>query len=96
MVAKYDGGAAFPRPYSVSGQKAALDRSVPEQNGMSLRDWFAGKALAATDWETALAEEFKTPNLLEASGGVDARFDALASRCYEIADAMLAAREVGD
>ena len=96
MVAKHDGEAAFPRPYSVSGQRAALERGVLEQNGMSLRDWFAGQALAATDWEKALAEQFKTPNVFEASGGVDARFEALAARCYELADAMLTKREVGD
>lgn len=35
-----DGGPAFPRPYSE-------DESVyyPDQEGMSLRDWFAGQAM---------------------------------------------------
>ncbi len=90
-MAKHGGEPAFPRPRSHD----SLGHSASQQ-GMSLRDWFAGQALAATDWEVALSEEFKTPTLMEASGGVDARFNALAARCYEIADAMLAARETGD
>ena len=41
---KDDGGAAFPRS-AYSGQGHAID--IFEQDGMSLRDWFAGQYLAA-------------------------------------------------
>ena len=36
-----DGGPAFPRPYSSTGD----GMSVYSQSGMTLRDWFAGQAL---------------------------------------------------
>jgi hypothetical protein len=36
-----DGGPAFPRPMVGSGSSNATS----EQDGMSLRDWFAGQAL---------------------------------------------------
>lgn len=63
-----DGGSAFPRDDFHSG--------VP---GMSLRDWFAGQAMAG--WL--------------ASFGPDAgcRASGVADFAYEIADAMLVARE---
>ena len=37
-----DGGPAFPRPYSATDEVP-----IPGQQGMSLRDWFAGQALAS-------------------------------------------------
>jgi len=40
-MAKDNGGPAFPIPHS--------EKWEPE-NGMSLRDWFAGQALASTEW----------------------------------------------
>ena len=70
-----DGGPAFP------------DHPLEHPNywhqgnpGMSLRDWFAGKALAVV---TAAADYTKGP--------CDA---AIAERAYAIADAMLKAREL--
>ncbi len=41
-MAQSDGGPAFPRPYS----QLASGEQVWEQDGMSLRDWFAGQALS--------------------------------------------------
>ena len=41
-MATTDGGAAFPRPMS----KLNPDEVSGDQSGMSLRDWFAGQALA--------------------------------------------------
>jgi hypothetical protein len=37
-----DGGAAFPRPHS---EDKFNDEVVHSQPGMTLRDWFAGRAL---------------------------------------------------
>lgn len=69
-----DGGAAFPVPND--------DRpgAYPAEPGMSLRDWFAGMALAnyvGADREPALT------------------FDDVAADCYAMADHMLAERAKG-
>mgnify|MGYP001575500800 CR=1 FL=1 len=40
-----DGGRAFPRPYGNTGHSNEPSWSTDEV-GMSLRDWFAGQALA--------------------------------------------------
>ena len=42
---KYDGGPAFPKPYSTDEHKDQCNTGFEEQ-GMSLRDYFAGQALA--------------------------------------------------
>lgn len=77
-----DGGPAFPVP----------DTHHPDgqiqygANGMSLRDWFAGQALAGM--LSAFAKQ--------ASKGGPARFaEANCDTAYDIADAMLRARERG-
>jgi hypothetical protein len=49
-------------------------------NGMSLRDWFAGQALAA------LLAAPKEPH-------VTVSHSSMADRAYQVADAMLAARD---
>jgi hypothetical protein len=71
------GGPAFPLstvdPY---------DRSVTTCNGMTLRDYFAAKAMQA--WMTGWATD--RPSMLQA--------DVMADKAYEAADAMLKAREV--
>ena len=66
-----DGGPAFPQGHAV-GEISKME------GGMSLRDYFAAKALQGlcADPSTAGTE------------GID-----LANECYSIADAMLAARE---
>jgi hypothetical protein len=69
-----DGGPAFP---------ACNEANVNGTMGMSLRDWFAGQALAglmARRWED---EHGNVPE------GI---FNIWASSAYQIADAMLAAR----
>ena len=63
-----DGGPAFPR---------AGSDYVKAQESMSLRDWFAGKALEGQ------AHRFDHPHNHR---------ELLAKDCYEIADAMLKAR----
>ena len=67
-----DGGPAFPR---------AGSDYVKAQEGMSLRDWFAGKALEGQ------AHRFDHPHNHR---------ELLAKDCYEIADAMLKARSANE
>jgi hypothetical protein len=64
-----DGGPAFPREYTHKGH-----------SGMSLRDWFAGQALAGS---------LSNPN--HTLGTVT--FEMVSTDCYKWADAMLAARK---
>lgn len=59
-----DGGPAFPVPWETAN------------NGMSLRDWFAGQAMAAFIRRAVSADDW----------------GRLAPASYEAADAMLAAR----
>ena len=68
---------AFPRPFSVDDVDP--DISYPAHVGLSMRDYFAAKALQG---------------LVSAWGGHDVTdFDELASDAYNMADAMLKARE---
>jgi hypothetical protein len=73
-----DGGPAFPR----TGYECANGDWVVPQNGMTLRDWFAGKALA------------HIPELLDAHDA-NKSAEMIAHWSYQIADAMLKAREGG-
>ena len=75
-MAKPDGGPAFPRPYSQSTLMRTYD--AYEQEGMSLRDWFAGMAMAGS---------------LGGVPGGHLSPENLARESYAHADAMLAARE---
>ena len=70
-----DGGPAFPQPdvYHPSGQ---IQYGTP---GMSLRDWFAGQALAGM-WACSV---------------VRGNARELAETAYRNADAMIAARQKG-
>lgn len=79
-----NGGPAFPEAIAVSPSGDVY----PGMGGMTLRDYFAGQALASMDSKTkdkifVLAER----------AGLDVA-DVMASSSYEIADAMLKAREV--
>lgn len=76
-MAKQDGGPAFPR--AAFGAIAAAETYNAEQEGMSLRDWFAGMAL---------------PTVISLTQHSDGVWDSVAvSACaYAVADAMLAAR----
>lgn len=89
-----DGGAAFPvmPPCDMEGASAS-GFPFPE-SGMSLRDWFAGKAMqAALITDTVPGEACDA--LIEASmrAGRDP-VDQIALNAYECADAMLRARVV--
>ena len=76
MSGKDNGGPAFPRPLSMAHEDAVYHA----QNGMTLRDWFAGQALAG---EMATWTE----------SDVSPYANSVAKRCYKIADAMLEARK---
>jgi hypothetical protein len=68
-----DGGPAFP---------SHGDNYTRDEPGMSLRDWFAGQAIAEI--------------IVRAHGGwQDDTADAIAATAYAIADAMLRARQEG-
>lgn len=66
-----DGGPAFPQPMDDMGTLRA------KTEGMSLRDWLAGQAIAAI-----------TDNARD-----EREIDIVTNRAYRIADAMLRARE---
>ena len=82
MTEKNDGGPAFPRTQWTGSEKNAAHRDVA---GLSMRDWFAGQALAgilpATDNESGRSAFTET----EPSW--------IAQKAYELADAMLEARK---
>lgn len=82
-----DGGPAFARPASEHTKNGTCpDGNDPRdaQAGMSLRDWFAGQALAGM-----MAQGF-IPNQAGQSSHVQWNY---ADAAYAMADAMLKARE---
>ena len=87
-----DGGPAFPVP-SVSWKEKGEDCVAIGTRGMTLRDWFAGQALAGV----VPGIEHEVDKINPDSKYYDQRSDQLhqcaAIRAYCYADAMLAARE---
>lgn len=78
----HNGGPAFPRPISDNGQDHPADRVVSyAQDGMSLRDYFAGQAL-----QGIMAGYWGNPEIFELSAEV------ISNEAYIAADAMLKAR----
>jgi hypothetical protein len=77
-----DGGQAFPMI------DVAIDGNAIGSAGMSLRDWFAGQALAA--W-VASADAFND-ECRERGSSTRIEADDTATSCYQYADAMLKAR----
>jgi len=79
-----DGGPAFPIPIAGcndGGVYNVLEQSGGKYGGMTLRDWFAGQALAG---------------IIANEGMFDHAIMLLnAEACYNQADAMLAARKGG-
>lgn len=81
----YDGGAAFPRPASEDrqhGDQPDGNQTVCEQEGMSIRDYFAAQALTG---------------LIAANAGrqVLPQSEVAAELAYGYADAMLRHRQGG-
>jgi hypothetical protein len=75
MTQKPDGGPAYPQSETLYDDGAELVRT--SHGGMSLRDYFAGQALAGL---------MADPETTESK-------DNVALWCYRYADAMIAARE---
>lgn len=82
MSTPNDGGPAFPQTERVERGDRAIE--VIKSPGMSLRDWFAGQALAES-FKAAFEGSVRTGN---PSGTVE----RAAAMAYELAGAMLAAR----
>lgn len=76
MSARKDGGPAFPRD-------GHPDKNDFPQSGMTLRDYFAGQALAG--WLASFGPDHEVP------AGPSTRI--VACQMYDLADAMIAARE---
>ena len=94
MTTKDDGGPAFPSDMIVGHSVTA---SKP-YSGMSLRDWFAGQALAGAieDYDRVTRRGPGKDNCLPYSNAVlGSRETIIAMQAYNYADAMLAARKGG-
>ena len=84
-MSKETGGSAFPRPFSQKGNFSDSGH-YPKQDGMTLRDYFAAKAMQAVIAEGCYDYE---------EGGTEtavARARFAARDAYLFADAMLAER----
>ncbi len=106
-----DGGPAFPVGVAAfpnaNGEAVIYDSQDRCGGGMTLRDWFAGKAMAEMSlvfldidthcrikgrpWVTRIAEQVDR----SAERCEMESFDYMADTAYEMADAMLRARKVG-
>lgn len=95
-----DGGPAFPRPVSEDTRNGTLregNEVIDAQHGMSLRDYFAAKAMHAefvttfSDTTPQSAEIFLKQS--EKRGHTPEQH--LAFNAYKVADAMLAERRKG-
>jgi hypothetical protein len=72
-----DGGSAFPITHLCYKDEEGV-KAISGSGGMSLRDYFAAQALAASDWANW---DMSWPD----------KGDEIAERCYWLADSMIAA-----
>jgi hypothetical protein len=87
-LAPADGGAAFPTSRVVLNGQDALDGVEIYGPGMTLRDWFAGQALAGM----LAMPSYDNGNFHDNCGEP---FAGPAGYAYRMADAMIAARKAG-
>ena len=86
MSTPNDGGPAFPRPEAFDPHTDDLG-TQPAQEGMTLRDYFAAKAMQG--WVSS------SPQVAgKALNGTAEHADDIAQASYRYADAMLKARKV--
>jgi hypothetical protein len=89
-----DGGPAFPRPaFDAPTGEPTSALSHDEQDGMSLREWFAGQAVAGLLAGDLLKPHANHSGLPFGPALVDA--ETVAVLAFGIADAMIAARKKG-
>ena len=82
-----DGGPVFP------GEYVAVYGDDKQYSGMSLRDWFAGQALAGFLASPHNEGVWSERNNDDASDGAGADQTDIAECAYQYADAMLATRK---
>jgi hypothetical protein len=84
-----DGGPAFPRHYGTMscGEK----KEQLWSDGMTLRDYFAGRALVG--WLSGPCAGDVMDDYLGDEKAFSEHLAAVSQNCYQYADAMLAARE---
>lgn len=90
-MSEKDGGPAFPIApvFHSPGLGLEVWTTATAHPGMSLRDWFAGQALAGWIARGAITDiRAQLP-----TGTAEEAIPILASGCYAVADAMLQARE---
>ena len=80
-----DGGTAFPRPFSEDTYLEDTDYEA--QEGMSLRDYFAAKAM-----QIQMANK-KEMNFWASEYSIEEMWEFCARNAYDMADAMIKARE---
>lgn len=84
-MSKETGGPAFPVPLTDAQEAAWNEAKLPSANGMTLRDYFAAKAMQG--WLSTYPSNKSCGELSINNIDVIARFS------YSIADAMIKARE---
>lgn len=89
MAQRNDGGPAFPVDPDVAGHEALRGSAM----GMTLRDYFAGKAMQGFSANPSHASVDFNPEWEGYDGGVPEEFQQTAREAYLMADAMLAERE---
>lgn len=89
-----DGGPAFPRALP-KGEFPPADvlRIIQQHAGMTLRDYFAGKAMESMVGALSTLGAFTNAMTREAADCELSIEDYLAARAYDWADAMLKARQ---
>ena len=87
MSTKETGGPAFPRP-AVFTEVHGL--ASVEQDGMTLRDHFAGLAMQA--YMQVTLKQYPTPGA-DSTWVAGPGYDRIADHAYQLADAMLEARK---
>lgn len=90
-----DGGPAFPGEAGEHGygpSKRSGENWIELNQGMTLRDWFAGRAMGSM-----VGNESARRRIYErmADGEAECPYKIIANDAYEAADAMLAARAKG-
>jgi len=81
MSERKDGGSAFPQMYDI---RNASEQCFGSNDGMDLRDWFAGQAISAAMINVDIQECNKQ--------GYDWK-EYLAIECYAIADKLVEVRD---